>query len=74
MTVEQICDAIINEVQPTTPTALDILQGTVESHSFTAKTANLSLDEAIWRRCNPDKELAKKVYAEIERRFNDAHK
>ena len=73
MTAQQIADAIINEVQPTQPDALDVLYGTVERHTFTSKTSNLSLEEAIDRRCGDDVELANDVYDIIEKQFNNLY-
>jgi hypothetical protein len=71
MTANQIADAIINEVQPTQPTTLDILNGTVERHTFTAKTANLSLEQAICRRCGDNSTLCNEVYEIIKKRFEN---
>ena len=69
MTAEEIADAIINEVQPTQPTKVDIVYATMDRHTFTAKTAKLSLEEAIYRRCGKDAQLCNEVYEIIKTNF-----
>jgi hypothetical protein len=74
VTAQQIADAIIEEVQPTAPTKVDIIYDTVGRHTFTAKTAKLSLEEAIYRRCGDNAQLCNEVYEIIKTNFENQTK
>ena len=71
MTARQIADAIIEEVQPTQPTSVDIMYNTIGRHTFTEKTAKLSLEEAIYRRCGDNSQLCNEVYEIIKTNFEN---
>lgn len=66
MKADEIYDAIIKSV-PDVKIYETPIGTIVDAKKFNAFTERLSLEEQIWNRCNPNKELANEVYALFEK-------